>query len=192
MFSFIFLSKGWINKLNNTKELQKKWKEIGKSSGYPQNIITASESMEQIKCRTFFEELADLLKDNYVVIESCNADFSKYLCVRGTENEISYSGKPNLSFRMSDHWNWYSSLRKCPDINYVQCYSVDAPEPRPRKEYGKATMPIDICQVSIFIDGEYRAVYGEVFDRSTKRIKWLEMSPKKVVELYFQKEGEKA
>lgn len=133
------------------------------------------------KCRIFFEGLAALLHDTYDVVGSCNKDMSVYLIPKGTLSELSYYGKPEKSFRISDHWNWYSSVRKCSDESYVQCLSVDVPEVLSRTEPGKPTEARQAIQVSIYENGCYHAVYGDVFDAKTKEWKWIENDPANVV-----------
>ena len=132
------------------------------------------------KCQEFFYKLADILKEEYEVIESCNADCSVYLIPNGTVNELSYYGKPDASFRVSDHWNWYANLQKCDKPEYIQCMSVNAPWCKHRKD-DKATKPVIAIQVSmIFPDGKYHAIYGESFDRKKKTWEWLETDPMRV------------
>ena len=82
------------------------------------------------RCSDFFNVLAQALSSNYTVMGSCNKDVSAYLVPTGHEDEVSYYGKPENSFRVSDHWNWYSSLKKCSDQDEVQCHSIDIPRPR--------------------------------------------------------------
>lgn len=133
--------------------------------------MTRNEKM--IACEVFFEKIQKKL-DGYVVVKSCNADSSAYLVPDGTENDISYYGKPAKSFRISDHWNWRSSLTKCTWQNYIQCWSVDVPYARKREVEGKSTKPRFAAQVAVIgDDGKYHAVYGEIFDRKTKTWKWL-------------------
>ena len=81
--------------------------------------MTAQEKEQ--KCKDFFEELSEKLKDTHIVMKSCNKDNSVYLVPKGTEKEVTYYGKPVYSFRISDHWNWKSNLKKNPNPGYVQC-----------------------------------------------------------------------
>ena len=129
------------------------------------------------KCTAFFEELALKLAGSYEVVGSCNNDISSYLIPEGTISDLSYYGKPAASFRFSDHWNWFSSIRKCSDPTYVQCRSVDMPWCRKREEEGKPTKPIYGIQVAFYgSDGLYHHVFGEKFDRKTKTWDWVEQS----------------
>lgn len=174
------------------KELQKKWRKIGSSPTYfmgqyfnddlKENNDDYSGSVDEAhqKCTDFFNRLIDILGDEYVSISSCNQDFSRYLCLKGTDNEITYSSKPDISFRISDHWNWYSNIKKCPNPYYIQCHSADAPWPRKRDGYGKASKPWKICQVCVFVNGMYRAVYGECYDAKTRKTFWLGTEPEAV------------
>lgn len=93
------------------------------------------------KCTDYFNVLCELLKESYEQLGSCNLDFSRYLCPIGTANEVSYTSKPDLSFRISDHWNWYANTRKCPNEHYIQCYSKDLPWALKRKAVGMAGNP---------------------------------------------------
>jgi len=119
------------------------------------------------ECRIYFDTLAALLKPlGYEVVASCNADLSAYLVPAGTKDQITYYGKPELSFRVSDHWNWYSNLKKCSDPNEVQCWSEDVASPRKRdiKEPNKATKPRHACQVAFYgQDHRYHCIFGEKF-----------------------------
>lgn len=129
------------------------------------------------KCAQFFNDLSEALSDSHTVMESCNQDFSKYLVPNGTEDLVTYSGKPSYSFRISDHWNWYANLNKCSNEHYIQCLSTDLPRARKRFAPGKPSKPITGIQVAVIgDDGKYHAVYGEVYSRALKEWKWLEGS----------------
>lgn len=137
---------------------------------------------KRIACFEFFDKLSALLHDSYEVVGSCNIDNSQYLVPNGTADEITYNSKPAASFRVSDHWNWYSNLKKCPNERYIQCLSVDAPWAKKRKAKGMASEPIYCSQVSfIGHDGKYHVVYGEKFDRKTKTWSWIETIPEEVI-----------
>lgn len=148
--------------------------------------MTAYEITEmKALCTEFFTELADILKDKYEVVESCNADFSKYLVPKGTADQITYHSKPDKSFRISDHWNWYANIKKCSNPKYVQCLSVDLPWPKRRKEEGKASNLIWGIQVSVIgDDGKYHVVFGEKFDRKTQRYSWVSASAEDVAKAF--------
>lgn len=134
-------------------------------------------------CKRFFADLSKELEETYTIVGSCNQDNSVYLVPNGTEDQITYYGKPAKSFRISDHWNWYSNINKCSNPNYIQCLSVDAPYAFKRNDDGKATKPRMLCQVAVVgEDGKYHAVFGEVFDRKTKRWSWLSSNPKYIAQ----------
>lgn len=128
-------------------------------------------------CREFMRDVALLKFDTYDLIGSCNKDTSLYLIPHGTIDQLTYYSKPNLSLRFSDHWNWYSSTKKCDDERLVQCRSLDIPWARRREEPGKATKPRYGIQVAIYDakDECYHHVYGDKFDRKTKTWHWCEI-----------------
>jgi len=137
------------------------------------------------KCNEYFKELSEKISETYSVVESCNKseyDITAYLVPNGTENEITYHSKPAFSFRISDHWNWYSNLKKNPNPHYIQCYSVDLPRAKKREDPTKASVPIQAAQVGYFDkDNKYHAVFGEIFDRTTKTWSWLFADPADVI-----------
>ena len=131
------------------------------------------------KCRKFFDNVAEVLDHDYVVVASCNKDLSAYLVPKGTEKEISYYGKPELSFRVSDHWNWYSNLNKCNKPDEVQCFSVDVEEPLSRdpEHFEKATNGRQVYQVALYRDGKYHGVYGDIWNPERRQYEWKESDP---------------
>lgn len=134
-------------------------------------------------CMLFFNELAALLNDSYTVVGSCNQDRSAYLVPKGSENDISYHGKPAFSFRISDHWNWKSNLKKNKNERYIQCFTRDLPRSKPRNGEGKSSNPIWANSVCYFDDdNEYHVLYGEKFDRKTKKWTWVEGNARDLVE----------
>ena len=126
------------------------------------------------KCKSFFDTLVSALSDTYEVLESCNKDISAYLCPVGTTKEVTYHSKPEYSLRISDHWNWYANIKKCSDPKYIQCYCVDLPWAHKRPLEGTAGTPIKASSVCIFVDGKYRVIYGESYNRKTKTWSWIE------------------
>ena len=132
-------------------------------------------------CKNFFDALVNVLGDRYEKLDSCNQDMSAYLCPVGTSGEVTYHSKPEESFRISDHWNWYANTRKCSDPRYIQCYCMDLPWARRRPEPNKAGRPIMASSVCVFRDGKYHVIYGEHFDRKTKTWSWIDNSPKKAL-----------
>jgi hypothetical protein len=146
-----------------------------------------TEKSKMALCIEFIETLATLLGESYEMIGSCNKDASKYLVPAGTTDQITYYGKPTLSFRVSDHWSWYSNLKKCAEPSYIQCYSIDAPVPKPRPigNPGQATKPVMGKQVCIQLaDGMYHHVFGDKFDRKTHKWTWVENDPAEVLAAY--------
>lgn len=126
-------------------------------------------------CVMFFNGLAEELSDTHEVISSCNNDSSAYLIPKGTVEELTYHSKPDNSYRVSDHWNWYANINKCENEKYIQCWSVDVPYPRKREQPGKSTRPRVAYQVSkIGEDGKYHVVFGEKWDRKKKEWSWVE------------------
>lgn len=140
-------------------------------------------------CNDFLMSLAEELKDAgyemYWAFDKKRKSSDKYLILKGTENEITYYGKPVNSFRFSTHWNWRAPLKKCDKENYIQCLNVDLPFAKKRKEEGGESDPIMAEQVAVVgEDGKYHAVFGEVFDRKAREWKWLETDPKEVAADY--------
>lgn len=135
-------------------------------------------------CKKFIDELADILSETYELVGSCNKDMSAYLIPKGTIDELTYYSKPSKSFRISDHWNWFSNLNKCSDPHYVQCYNLDIPRCRPRDRNNpmmatKARFGIQVGYIGK--DQIYRCVFGACFDRKTKTWKWIEADPSTVI-----------
>lgn len=135
------------------------------------------------KCIQFFKELVAKLGDNYEVVGSCNHDISRYLCPVGTIDKVTYTSKPELSFRISDHWNWFSNVKKCPYPNYIQCYTHDLPGAHHRQAEGLASTPIKAVCVGIFIDGRYHIIFGETYNRLNRRWCWIESDVDAIVNL---------
>ena len=148
---------------------------------------------KHVACLNYFMQLAEALSDTYEIVGSCNRDESIYLIPKGTENEISYQGKPELSFRVSDHWNWYANTERCPEEWYIQCYSIDMPYPRQRPKPNKASKPRFGDQVAFFdTDQRYYAVFGEVYDRGAREWSWIEVSIDDILEMLNEKRGRRA
>lgn len=125
-------------------------------------------------CIEYFNKLSETFAD-YEVIRSNNNDNSIYLIPNGTVKQLSYHSKPAMSFRCSDHWNWYASLKKCSDEHYIQCFSVDMPYPRKRTAPGLHSKSIfGISVMYADMSGVYHCVYGEKYDKKTKSFVWIE------------------
>lgn len=135
------------------------------------------------QCRRFFKELADILGETHYIVGSCNQDETIYLLEKGTdERELSYYSKPKNSYRISDHWSWYSNVRKNPDETYIQCESVDVPNVRERIEPGKASKPRKAWQVCFFgEDGKYHCIFGDIYDKETKTWSFKTVKAKEVL-----------
>lgn len=135
-------------------------------------------------CLEFWKELCARLLNTHELVQSCNNDISAYLIPHGSIAQLSYYGKPAQSFRLSDHWNWYSSLKRCGNEHYIQCFSVDAPWAAKRVVPGKPTAPVTAIQVCYFgKDKKYHAVFGEVYDRKTKTWAWKEVTVDEAIKL---------
>ena len=144
--------------------------------------MTRNQKMRE--CKEFFWILSDLLSNSYEIIGSCNKDESKYLIPKGTLHDLTYYSKPALSFRISDHWNWYAALYKCEEEHYIQCYTKDMPWTRKREREGMPSRPVLGTSVCVLGgDGQYHVVYGEKFDRKTKTWSWLESDPADIAEM---------
>lgn len=138
---------------------------------------------KQYRCVKFFEELCGLLEGRYERLSGCNWGISECLCPIGTTEEVTYYGKPEMSFRVSNHWNWYANTNRCSDPGHAQCYSTDFPWVRRRPAEGKPSRPIMAEAVCLYKNGKYHVVYGEYFDRKTKHWSWIESTPLEVLEL---------
>lgn len=135
---------------------------------------------KMVACKKFFDELAKQLV-SYDVVKSCNQDLSAYLIPTGTIEALTYYDKPDKSFRISDHWNWYANVNKCEKSNYIQCFNPDLPWAKRRTDPGKASKPIYACQVAFFYNNMYRVVYGEKFDRKTRKWSWVDNTVENVI-----------
>ena len=124
-------------------------------------------------CNKFFDNLAETLKETHEVVESCNADCTRYLIPKGSIDKLTYYSKPANSYRVSDHWNWYANINKCINENYIQCLCSDLPRAKKRSAEGKPSSPIYGCLVAaIGSDGKYHHVFGEKFDRHSRTWSW--------------------
>ena len=131
------------------------------------------------KCMEFFNQLADILKEHgYVVVGSPYNKYTLQLVPAGEEGLLTYYGKPFLSFRLSNVWNWYTSEDRCKDPNQVQCLNLDIPWSRKRKEGEAGSKPWFAWQVAMFDhDRKYHCVFGDKFDRKTKTWTFVEADP---------------
>ena len=144
-------------------------------------------SLKAKKCWEFFSELSHVLieEHDYKLIRPKGGYKAAYLIPKGTEKQLSYYGKPVLSFRCSDDWNWYTSKKRCPDPEQIQCHSVDIPGPL-RREDNDGTKPIKGWNVAFYgSDNKYHCVYGTYFDRTDLRWGWKETSVQEVIDQYL-------
>lgn len=161
------------------KQLQENAKKEAASGTYDisKDMGVSIKEKDLEACEKFLMDLQKILGGKYELVGSCNKDISRYLIPIGTEKQISYYGKPEKSFRISDHWNWYSSTKKCRDISYVQCESVDMPAARERKDW-HATKPRKGLQVAVQgTDGKYHHVFGYKWSEAERNFKWIENRP---------------
>lgn len=108
--------------------------------------------------KRYFMVLANKLSETHELVGSCNADKTLYLIPKGTSSELSYSSKPRNSYRYSDHWSWYANVKKCSNMNYIQCYLAGY-EPTNRKTEFGASEPIHVEAIGYTEDGyEYRRI----------------------------------
>lgn len=134
------------------------------------------------ECNEYFYKLAERLNASHRVVTGKSGDISKYLVVTGTENQLTYYGKPFLSFRLSNHWNWKANLRKCVDPNHVQCYTKDLHHPFRRPDSVHASKPVYACCVGYYgPDRLYHIICGEVFDPSTKATRFIKKDIDEVI-----------
>lgn len=122
-------------------------------------------------CHDYLLHLRDLLNDKYELVL---AGLDVYLVPKGTANQITYYGKPEGSFRLSDHWNWYYNDEKCPDPDVVQCLNVDVPPAfiRYPEDGLKTTKPRFAIQVAKYEHGKYHCLHGEFFDKKSQMWCW--------------------
>lgn len=140
-------------------------------------------------CESYFNELAWTLKNYVIVPSNSKRSCSVYLVPDGTESEITYYSKPGMSFRFSDHWNWYANLNKCSDELYVQCNSIDMPRPKSRKEAGSDSIPVfGVSVMFADLSGVYHCIFGEKYDRKKKSWAWIETPIESVMKRIGYKE----
>ena len=138
---------------------------------------------EKELCKAFFLELTKALEGDYDLLASKvrRGECSMYLCPKGTTDQVTYYSKPELSFRFSDHWNWYTSLKKNPDPKYIQCWTTHLPAPKKRQGDGLPSDAIMAHCVCLFILGKYRVVYGAKYDQKRHSWSWVNSTVDEVV-----------
>ena len=139
-------------------------------------------------CKMFFYTLREILEkyNNYQYRSNrCGMKRKRdsYLYPEGTGDEITYYSKPLYSFRCANYWNWYAPMKKCDNKWVIQCFTDDMPRTKHRVN-GGASEPVWGTAVCVMgPDEEYHVVYGEVFDRETKKWHWLETDPADIAEM---------
>lgn len=99
-----------------------------------------------------WQKLYEFLKPmGYVLVHSCNKDETVYLVPAGTEDQISYSGKPENSYRLSGHWHW-----KSPKGPGIQCPLEGMPDPGEPNEDGFAPSQCNEYIIAKYEGGLYR------------------------------------
>ena len=139
------------------------------------------------KCESFFEELCKELEDTHeLVLCEKNRSASSYLVPKGTADQITWYGKPDNSFRIGDTWNWYANMKRCSDEWTVQCVNTDLPFTANRKGgigSRERSPQVKAVQVAYKNGDNYSCVYGQKYDRKTKKWYWVEADPKEVARL---------
>lgn len=134
------------------------------------------EQMKQLK--PLYKAISRYLVENkqYILMDSCNNDNTRYCVPRGTANQVTYYGKPENSIRISDHWSWYSNLKRCKEKDNIQCYNIDMPSPTERLAEGKASLPIEAAAIAIYYDNAYHTIAGAYIDCNTGEWRWKSLS----------------
>lgn len=156
---------------------------------YEKNYIRPE--MEEL-CKSFYFELEKELADTYTRHDTINGKhFSSCLIPNGTEEELSYYGKPEFSFRCADRWNWHSTKEKCDNPKYVQCFTRDLINPKRVLPGQNGTKPIRAKAVAIYYDGEYHIVYGQKFDQKLRRWYWMDNDVEGVLGILWYEQHKK-
>ena len=122
-------------------------------------------------CKEYFMNLAEKLRETHELVKSCNQDETMYIIPKGTIDQLTYTSKPDNSYRYSDHWNWYANTKKCEDPFYIQCHCIDLPRAKRRLKEGYASKPVfGICVAYCKHNDVYHTIYGEKFN--TKDRTW--------------------
>lgn len=138
-------------------------------------------------CNKFFMQVAALLTDTHRIVGSSKPGIWKSACLVpiGTEDQLTYYGKPYNSLRVACNWNWRASLKKCDKPDYIQCRTTDLPYPRKRsKEHPEGpSSPIWGNMVGYYdIDQRYHCIFGERYDRKKKEWDWVESDAKDIAD----------
>ena len=138
---------------------------------------------KQEKCNQYFNGLYELLKDTHDRRTNKTRDRrpDKYIFPKGTGDEITNVGKPKDSFRYSNKWNFYKN-GKGEMLPEVQCYSEDFPHAH-TDSLGHGPQGSVLAYSVCFYgeDGRYHVVYGERYNRKTKKWDWVESDPEDAI-----------
>ena len=138
-------------------------------------------------CMSFFNAVAEMLKDTHVVVHSKSKKWpSMCLVKKGQEHQVTYYGKPVNSLRVAPNWNWRAGLDRCSNEKYIQCVTPDLPFARKRtKDHPEwSTAPIFGNMVGYFdTDNKYHCVFGEKYDFENKKWIWEENIPSAVAKM---------
>ena len=161
--------------MSNTPEMKQVWKE------------------QFEKCVTFFNAVADELKETHTVIQG-KSKKTKSACLvkKGKENEVSYYGKPINSLRVAINWNWRAGLDRCSNPKYIQCVTPDLPycRHRPKEHPEWASPPVYGNMIGYFdTDNKYHCIFGEKYDHETKTWSWVDNSPHNVAMMILQRDA---
>ena len=138
---------------------------------------------KQEKCNQYFNNLYEMLKESHDRRTNKTRDRrpDKYIFPKGTGDEITNVGKPANSFRYSNKWNFWKN-GKGEMLDSVQCYSEDFPkahtDSQGRGPQG-AVLAYSVCFYGE--DGHYHVVYGERYNRKTKKWDWVESDPEDAI-----------
>lgn len=138
---------------------------------------------KQEKCNQYFNSLYEMLKDSHDRRTNKTRDRrpDKYIFPKGTGDEITNVGKPANSFRYSNKWNFWKN-GKGEMLDSVQCYSEDFPKAH-TDSHGCGPQGSVLAYSVCFYgeDGRYHVVYGERYNRRTKKWDWVESDPEDAI-----------
>ena len=133
---------------------------------------TTKEQMKELN--SLYSKLCQYLIENkqYIMMNSCNKDNTKYCVPQGTAKQVTYYGKPENSIRISDHWSWYANLKRCAEEDNIQCYNVDMPDSTERLGKGKASQPIEATAIAVYYNNAYHTIAGAYIESNTGKWGW--------------------
>lgn len=122
-------------------------------------------------CRNYMLMLANKYQDTHVLVTSPYNKDTLMLVPKGTEDQVTWYGKPKDSYRYATCWNWYANEKKCKDPNYIQCFNHDLPRAKKRNAPGSGSDPVfGICVAYTNNGKQYHHIFGEKYDR--KKHEW--------------------